>query len=100
MKFRYNKLKFLALFAGMSLFTQSCNDDFFDAQPDNLLNIESIFSNRSQTENYWGSLYNEIPDIWNQPYSFYYSAITDEIDASNWVDGTLNNFNSGGYFFR
>ena len=95
MKFRYNKLKFLALLAGMSLFTQSCNDDFFDAQPDNLLNIESIFSNRSQTENYWGSLYNESPDIWNQPYSFYYSAITDEIDASNWVDGTLNNFNSG-----
>src|SRR5690606_9858192 len=64
-------------------------------QPDNLLNIESIFSNRAQTENYCGGLYAEIPDIWDQPYKFYFSAITDEIDASNWVNGNLSNFNSG-----
>lgn len=95
MKFRNNKIKFLALLASVSLLMQGCNDKFFDAQPDNLLNIESIFSNRTQTENYWGSLYAEIPDIWNQPYSYNYSAISDEIDASNWADGTLNNFNSG-----
>ena len=95
MKFRLNKIKFLALLAGASLLVQSCNDDFFNAQPDNLLNIESIFSNRAQTENYWGSLYAEIPDIWDQPYNFNFSAITDEVDASNWVSGTLNNYNSG-----
>ena len=90
-----NKIRLLALMIGVSCSITSCNDDFFDAQPDNLLNIKSIFSNRVQTENYWGALYAEIPDIWSQPYNFYYSAITDEIDASNWVDGNLDNFNSG-----
>lgn len=82
------------LLCGM-LCTTACNDGFFDEQPDNLLNIENIFSNRAQTENYWGGLFSEIPDNWNQPYSYYYSAITDEMDASNWVDAWLNNYNSG-----
>jgi len=95
MKFRNIKLKTLTVLATAVVMVQGCNDKFFDAQPDNLLNIESIFSNRAQTENYWGGLYAEIPDIWHQPYTFFYSAITDEIDASNWVDGTLSNFNSG-----
>lgn len=95
MKLKFNKMGVLACIAAASISTQGCNDDFFDAQPDNLLNIETIFSNRTQTENYWGGLYTEIPDIWNQPYSFNFSAITDEIDASNWVNGTLSNFNSG-----
>lgn len=96
MKFNYNNLKALAVLAVTAIGFQGCNDSFFDAQPDNLLNIENIFSNRSQTENYWGGLYQQIPDIWNQPYEFRFSAVTDEIDASNWVDATLSNFNSGG----
>lgn len=83
------------LLAATCYLNQSCNDGYFDAQPDNLLNIDNIFSNRAQTENYWGGLYQQIPDIWNQPYSFRFSAITDELDASNWVDGTLDNINSG-----
>ncbi len=95
MKFRYIKTKTVACILAMSLALQGCNDNYFDAQPDNLLNIDNIFSNRAQTENYWGGLYAEIPDIWNQPYGFQYSAITDEIDASNWVNGDLSNFNSG-----
>lgn len=95
MNFISKKLKLFAGMAAVSIGLQSCNDGFFDAQPDNLLNIENIFSNRAQTENYWGALYEEIPDIWNQPYTYSFSAITDEIDASNWVNGTLSNFNSG-----
>lgn len=84
-----------AALASSLLFSVGCNDDFFNEQPDNQLNIETIFSNRAQTENYWGGLFSEIPDIWNQPYTHYFSAITDEIDASNWVDAWLNNYNSG-----
>lgn len=91
MKFKYKKLK-IALLLGIATLTinNSCNDKFFDAQPDNLLNIETIFSNRIQTENYWGGLYSPIPDIWDQPYTFYFSAITDEIDISNWQEFAQN----------
>lgn len=86
MNFKYRKIK-VALVAAVAVMTfDSCNDSFFDAQPDNLLNIETIFSNRAQTEAYWGGLYAMIPDIWNQPYSFYYSAISDEMDISNWQE--------------
>lgn len=95
MRFKYINIKIVACIIAASLAVQGCNDNYFDAQPDNLLNIDNIFSNRAQTENYWGGLYAEIPDIWNQPYTFTYSAIADEIDASNWVDGNLSNFNSG-----
>lgn len=91
MKFKYKKLK-IALLLGIATLTinNSCNDKFFDAQPDNLLNIETIFSNRIQTENYWGGLYSPIPDIWDQPYTFYFSAITDEMDISNWQEFAQN----------
>ena len=77
------------------LLPTGCKRDFFDAQPDNLLSLESIFSNRVQTENYWGGLFSEIPDIWNQPYTFNLSVITDEMDVSNWADGTVETINNG-----
>ena len=78
------------LLAAATLSMYGCNDDFFDAQPDNLLNIETIFSNRAQTENYWGGLYSPIPDVWDQPYNYFWSAITDEIDVSNWQEFPAN----------
>jgi len=90
-------IKFSVL-TGMILNTAlmtNCKDDFFDQQPDDQLNIETIFKNRGQAEGYWGGLFSAIPDNWDQPYSFFYSAITDEIDASNWVNDWLNNYNSG-----
>lgn len=90
MKFNYKKLKIALFLAATTMSLNSCNDSFFDAQPDNLLNIESIFTNRAQTENYWGGLYSPIQDIWDQPYSFYYSAISDEMDISNWQEFAQN----------
>ena len=90
MKFKYKKLKVAVMLAISTVSLNSCNDGFFDAQPDNLLNIETIFSNRAQTLNYWGGLYSPIPDIWNQPYSFFYSAVTDEMDISNWQEFAQN----------
>lgn len=90
MKFNYKKITFAILIGTATLSQNSCNDKFFDAQPDNLLNIETIFSNRAQTENYWGGLYARIPDIWDQPYTFYFSSITDEMDISNWQEFAQN----------
>ncbi|WP_166637766.1 RagB/SusD family nutrient uptake outer membrane protein [Sphingobacterium paludis] len=78
-----------------AMVASACNDNFFNAQPDNLLNIDNIFSNRAQTEGYWGGLFSGIPDPWDQPYAFYYSAITDELDCSNWMSEMLNGYNSG-----
>ena len=77
------------------LLPTGCQKDFFDAQPDNLLSLETIFSNRVQTENYWGGLFSEIPDLWNQPYTFNLSAISDDMDVSNWADGTVETINNG-----
>ena len=90
MKFKYRKIKVALLVAMAAVTLNSCNDSFFDAQPDNLLNIETIFSNRAQTENYWGGLYAQIPDIWDQPYNYTFSATTDEVDISNWQEFPLN----------
>lgn len=87
---KYKKIKMAVLLAAATLSMYGCNDDFFDAQPDNLLNIETIFSNRAQTENYWGGLYSPIPDVWDQPYTYFWSAITDEIDVSNWQEFPAN----------
>ena len=87
---KYKKIKMAMLLAAATLSMYGCNDDFFDAQPDNLLNIETIFSNRAQTENYWGGLYSPIPDVWDQPYTYFWSAITDEIDVSNWQEFPAN----------
>lgn len=87
---KYKKIKMAMLLAAATLSMYGCNDDFFDAQPDNLLNIETIFSNRAQTENYWGGLYSPIPDVWDQPYNYFWSAITDEIDVSNWQEFPAN----------
>lgn len=76
-KFISSVLFTLIIFAG-------CQDDYFDTQPDNLLSIDEIFSNRGQTERWWAGLFSQIPDMWNQPYGgFYYSVSTDELDASN-----------------
>lgn len=90
MKINYKKITCMLLLAATTMSMNSCNDKFFDAQPDNLLNIETIFSNRAQTENYWGGLYSPIQDVWNQPYSFFWSAITDEMDVSNWQEFPAN----------
>ena len=60
----------------------ACDKDYFDTQPDNLLSVEGIFTNRAQTERWWAGLFTNIPDIWDQPYSFQYGITTDEIDAS------------------
>jgi starch-binding outer membrane protein, SusD/RagB family len=95
-KFNFKNIRNISLASICALMiTSACNKDFFDSQPDNLLGIETIFSNRVQTENYWGGLFSEIPDIWNQPYSFNFSAITDEADVSNWADGTIETINNG-----
>lgn len=72
------------------MFFTACDKDYFDTQPDNQLSIDGIFSSRGQTESWWAGLFTNIPDIWDQPYSFQYGITTDEIDASNWVNPGLN----------
>ena len=97
-KFNLKYIKNISLvsFCALALtLPTSCKRDFFDTQPDNLLSLETIFSNRVQTENYWGGLFSEIPDIWNQPYTVNYSAITDEVDVSNWANSTIETINNG-----
>jgi len=72
-----------------------CKKDFFDTQPDNQLNLESIFANREQTEQYWGGLFTSVPDVWDQPYNQMWGAVSDELDISNNTDTYINAINSG-----
>lgn len=75
-----------------------CKKDFFDTQPDNELNIDAIFSNRQQTENYWGGLFTAVPDVWNQPFGEFWTGASDEVDISpSHVAGatTILNINNG-----
>lgn len=84
----------------------SCNDQFFETQPDDLLSIESVFQNRQQTEQWWAGMFSLIPDPWNYPYTATsYGVISDELDASNWGgfqatvnSGAINADNSGSAF--
>jgi len=72
-----------------------CKKNFFDTQPDNELNIKSIFSNRNQTEQYWGGLFAAIPDVWNQPFGEFWTSVTDECDMSNQTATTIDAINNG-----
>src|SRR5690606_3714080 len=87
---------YTSLFLATALTIQTgCKKNFFDTQPDNELNIESIFSNRQQTEQYWGGLFTAVPDVWNQPFGEFWTAVTDECDMSNQSATTIDAVNSG-----
>ncbi|UJH90182.1 hypothetical protein LZ575_14885 [Antarcticibacterium sp. 1MA-6-2] len=80
----------LASFFLLATILVGCEKDYFDTQPDNIVTTEEIFENRGQTERWWGGLFSNIPDIWDQPYSYQFGILTDEMDASNWTNPGLN----------
>ena len=80
----------VACCAALILMLSSCDPDYFETQPDNILTTDHIFQNRGQTEKWWAGLFTHIPDIWKQPYSFTYSVTSDELDASNWSNPAIN----------
>ena len=87
---RFMKIKVIICSILVGTLITACDKDYFDTQPDNLLSVEGIFTNRAQTERWWAGLFSNIPDIWDQPYSFQYGITTDEIDASNWINPGIN----------
>src|SRR5690554_5423785 len=89
------KLHTILFLAAAIMMQMACKKDFFDAQPDNQLNIETIFSNRQQTEHYWGGLFTAIPDVWNQPGGEFWTTVSDENDMSNQSYTTIDAINSG-----
>jgi len=69
----------------------ACNDSYFDTQPDNLVTLDDIFSNRGQTERWLAGLYSLVPDIWNaDQFVYVYTNTTDEMDVSNWNNPAIN----------
>lgn len=87
---KINKIKFITFCVFLSALFAACEKDYFDSQPDNLLSVDKIFTNRGQTERWWAGLFSNIPDIWDQPYNFQYGITTDELDASNWTNPGMN----------
>lgn len=86
---KYN-IQTLTLFLICIVTLSGCSDDYFDTQPDNQLSVEAVFQNRNQTERWWAGLFTQIPDIWDMPYSYTYSFMTDELDASQWTNPAIN----------
>lgn len=85
-----NKIKIVAFCFLFATLLTACEKDYFDTQPDNKLSVDQIFKNRGQTERWWAGLFTNIPDIWDQPYSYQYGISSDELDASQWVNPAIN----------
>src|SRR5690606_1658895 len=93
-------MKNIALIKNMRIFfvmmgvlaITSCQRNYLDAQPDNLLTLDEIFTSRVQTEKWWAGLFQQVPTIWQSRFSL----ITDELDDSNWNSRGDNNGNPGG----
>jgi hypothetical protein len=86
------KIKLLAFMALCLVFLLpvGCKKGFFDAVPDNLVTVDGVFQNRSQTERWLAGLYSSIPDPWDMPYNYITSITADEMDASNWTNPPIN----------
>lgn len=84
-----NKL-LIAIFSLSMLLPTGCKEDYFDTVPDNIININDIFSNQAQTESWLAGLYSGVPVPWST-YSFLavFHLTTDEMDASNWVNPAI-----------
>lgn len=97
-----HKLKYkIITFALLTFSIVGCSDDFFDSQPDNLLSTDNIFENKAQTERWWAGLFTTIQDIWDYPYNYQYGLMSDEMDASNWTNPSMNSgaITSENYYF-
>lgn len=84
------KIQYITFCVLLSVLFVACEKDYFDSQPDNLLSVDKIFTNRGQTEKWWAGLFTAIPDIWDQPYNTQYSISSDESDASSWTNPAIN----------
>lgn len=102
------KLKYILLI--VAFFSISCNKEFLDKQPDDMLTIDQLFKNRKETEKYLRNVYSQIPDEftpWNT-----YLGIADEgdllfasvpqhnqINTGNWSSVSVP-FNDYGSLYR
>ncbi|MCO4294736.1 RagB/SusD family nutrient uptake outer membrane protein [Solitalea sp. MAHUQ-68] len=73
-----------------ALTTTGCRKDFFDSVPDDIVKVDEIFSNREQSERWLAGIYSTVPDIWDIRYTYLYPLMSDESDASNWINPAIN----------
>lgn len=76
------------------MLASSCESDFLDKQPDDMLTLEQVFSNRIETERYLRNVYSHLPheiDIFAN-----FSGVSDEGDMV-WSTVQSNNINSGNW---
>lgn len=67
----------------------ACKKGYLDTVPDNITTLKDIFTNRAMTEQWLARCYNNIPDLWDQPYNNTWSGQTDELDYA-WVTPGIN----------
>lgn len=91
MKNLFNKKYIIGACFCWVLLISACQKNYFDTQPDNMLSVDQIFTNRGQTERWLAGLYNRVPDIWSADNFIYiFTSTTDEADASNWNNPAIN----------
>ena len=73
----------------------SCKKNFLDTVPDNITTLEKVFSNRVMSEQWLARVYSAVPDMWDQPYNFFWTGVTDEAEFSwpeaGWTYNIINN---------
>jgi len=72
----------------------SCSKNFLDKQPDDMLTMDQVFSNRLETEKYLANVYSYIPDPFNAYTYVPWEGASDELDFV-WVFQNTNQLNQG-----
>jgi len=89
MKKNYIKVIIMTAFCATMIVPTSCKK-YFDTVPDDIVKTDDIFTSKPETEQWLAGLYSRIPDIWAMPYTYQYSMMCDEMDASQWVNPAIN----------
>lgn len=106
----YKKIK-IVLLLSLTSFIYSCQKDFLDTVPDNLVTLDDVFTKHDLSIQWLNRVYNSIPDPWFQGIAddpmpggaSQWQGMTDELDYSFKVmpinQGALTGNNSWHYWF-
>ncbi len=97
----FDIFKYIVL-ATMMLVISGCSD-FLDNAPDDELNLEMVFNDKTRTEDWLANVYSGIPDpLWGYVRDVGYDTVGDDITPSQrWLQywgGTLLNFRVGNFY--
>ncbi|WP_315815252.1 hypothetical protein [Paraflavitalea speifideaquila] len=72
------------LLSAATLVPMGCTKGYFDAVPKDLVDVNAIFKNKTETENWLAGIYGKMPDPWGTAASSarYFAAWSEELDLN------------------